>query len=43
MVWAIVVFAVVALEGQVDFEPAPLTLQTSRLLGLLGIMIPSSF
>jgi len=34
MVGAVVVFAVIALEGKVDLDPTPLTIQTTRRPGI---------
>jgi hypothetical protein len=35
VLWAVIVFAIVASEGQVNFEPAPFTLQPMRLPNVL--------
>src|SRR3972149_7775569 len=43
MLWTIELFAVVALEGQVDLEPTPGAFQTLRLPDFLKLLVSSSF
>lgn len=43
MAWAIEVFAIVAFEGKVDLDPAPLAIQTVRLPETWGYLVTPYF